>query len=360
MGVTPGPSKLRRVDNVAFVNPSVIVMMDVSSHWFLPVVAVGPYKLSNSVLLAPMAGITDLPFRRLAWRLGAGMVYGEMTVARPDLWHTRKSTERRRLDRCIQPSTVQIAGAEPRWLADIARRHVEDGAQIIDINMGCPAKKVCDQAAGSALLRDESLVRAILEAVTGAVDVPVTLKIRTGWCPSTRIAVAIARIAEASGVSALTVHGRTRACRFRGSAEHRTVTDVVASVAIPVFANGDITNVDQAKTVMARTGAAGVMIGRSALGAPWLPGQIAQGLAGGKPSELDFAARIDIIRAHLDAMHGFYGIERGVKIARKHVQWYLQRLGLDAQMIKSFNRLDLPELQQRFLSELNPTLVEAA
>ncbi|MCH2353413.1 MAG: tRNA dihydrouridine synthase DusB [Pseudomonadales bacterium] len=326
----------------------------------LPVVAIGPYKLANSVLLAPMAGITDLPFRHLAWRLGAGLVYGEMTVARPDLWHTRKSIERRTLDRRIQPAAVQIAGAEPKWMADAAQRHADDGAQIIDINMGCPAKKVCDKAAGSALLRDEGLVRSILEAVVKAVDVPVTLKIRTGWCPNTKNAVTIARIAEASGVSALTVHGRTRACRFKGCAEYQTVSEVVTSVAIPVFANGDIGDVDKAKSVVERTGAAGVMIGRSALGAPWLPGYIARGLAGKVAQELDFVERVAIMREHLDAMHRFYGVERGVKIVRKHVQWYLQRLQLDEQRIKLFNRLDDPESQQRFLSELNPTLDKAA
>ena len=335
-------------------------MMSVSSHWFLTVVAVGPYKLANSVLLAPMAGITDLPFRRLAWRLGAGMVYGEMTVARPDLWYTRKSVERRMLDCRIQPAAVQIAGAEPKWMAEAARQHVDDGAQIIDINMGCPAKKVCDKAAGSALLRDESLVRSILDAVVHAVDVPVTLKIRTGWCPNTKNAVAIARIAEVSGVSALTVHGRTRACRFRGCAEHQTVADVVSSVDIPVFANGDITDVNQAKSVIKRTGAAGVMIGRSALGAPWLPGRIAQGLAGTEPRELDFAARMVIMGEHLEAMYAFYGVERGVKIARKHAHWYFQNLRLDARKIKLFNRLDDPAVQQRFLSELDPTLDKAA
>ncbi|MFP6796920.1 MAG: tRNA dihydrouridine synthase DusB [Pseudomonadales bacterium] len=335
-------------------------MMDVSSHWFLQVVAIGPYKLANSVLLAPMAGITDLPFRRLAWRLGAGMVYGEMTIARPDLWHTRKSIERRSRDCRIHPAAVQIAGAEPKWLADAARQHVDDGAQIIDINMGCPAKKVCSKAAGSALLRDESLVRSILEAVVRAVDVPVSLKIRTGWCPNTKNAVSIARIAEASGVRALTVHGRTRACRFKGCAEYQTVADVVTAVAIPVFANGDIGDVDQARSVVERTGAAGVMVGRSALGAPWLPGQIARGLAGAVPRELDFAERILIMREHLDAMHLFYGVERGVKIARKHMQWYLQGLQLDVQRIRLFNRLDNPVLQQRFLSELNPMLDKAA
>ena len=209
-------------------------------------------------------------------------------------------------------------------------------------------------------MRVEGLVRSFLEAVVKSVDVPVTLKIRTGWCPNTKNAVTIARIAEASGVSALTVHGRTRACRFKGCAEYQTVSEVVTSVAIPVIVNGDIGDVDKAKSVVERTGAAGVMIGRSALGAPWLPGQIARGLAGAGPRELDFAERILIMREHLDAMHRFYGVERGVKIARKHMQWYLQGLQLDAQRIRLFNRLDNPELQQRFLGELNPTLDKAA
>ena len=300
-----------------------------------------------------MAGVTDLPLRRLAWRLGAGLVFGEMTGARPELWATRKSAERREHDPSIRPKAVQIAGAEPSWLADAAVRHAADGAQIIDINMGCPAKKVCNKAAGSALLRDPGLVGEILREVVDAVSVPVTLKIRTGWCPDSRNAVQIAQMAESTGVRALTVHGRTRACRFNGKAEHGTTASVVRAVSIPVFANGDITSPDDALRVLESTGAAGVMIGRAALGAPWLPGDIASAIRSGVASETrDHVGRWGIVAEHLQALHDFYGEQRGLRIARKHIKWYFDKGGVDRSVSQAFTRIDSAGEQRRFLRTL--------
>src|SRR5262245_3069178 len=232
-------------------------------------VAIGPYTLRNPVVLAPMAGVTDLPFRELVWELGAGLVVAEMTSVNPQLWSTRTSLLRRERG-TPRPRVVQIAGADPALVATAATLAVADGAEIVDVNMGCPAKKVCNQAAGSALLRDEALVARILERVVGAVNVPVTLKIRTGWSPEHRNGVTIAKIAEASGVLALAVHGRTRACMFRGDAEHETVRAIKAAVKIPVFANGDIDSPERAREIFQATGVDGVMIGRGAQGRPWI------------------------------------------------------------------------------------------
>ncbi|MCX7063677.1 MAG: tRNA dihydrouridine synthase DusB, partial [Proteobacteria bacterium] len=238
-------------------------------------VAIGTHRLRNPVVLAPMAGVTDVPFRELVWNLGAGLVVAEMTSVNPLLWHTRTSRLRRETVAGARPHVVQIAGADPQWIAAAARREAEAGAEIIDVNMGCPAKKVCNQAAGSALLRDEALVERILRAAVDAVPIPVTVKIRTGWSPEQRNGVAIARIAEAVGVASIAVHGRTRACRFVGAVEFDTVAAIKAAVRIPVFANGDIDSVEEARRVMSQTGVDGVLIGRAALGAPWLPGDIA-------------------------------------------------------------------------------------
>ncbi len=291
-----------------------------------------------------MAGITDLPFRRLAWRLGAGLVVSEMTSARPDLRATAESAQRMALDPEATPRVVQIAGADPAMLANAARAAVAHGAQVVDINMGCPAKKVCRQAAGSALLRDEALVARILGAVVAAVDVPVTLKMRTGWSPAERNAVRIARLAEDCGVAALALHGRTRACRFRGPAEYRTIAEVVGAVRIPVLANGDIDSPGKAAAVLAETGAAGVMIGRAALGQPWLPGFVARRLDGETCTALagDLARRI--AREHLVALHHFYGPERGVRIARKHIGAYLALHGEPTQR-REFNSAVTAERQ---------------
>jgi len=272
-----------------------------------------------------MAGVTDLPFRQLCRRLGAGLVVSEMVTSDTRLWDTRKSRQRLHHDGEIGPRSVQIAGGDAAMMAEAARMNVERGAQIIDINMGCPAKKVCKKAAGSALLKDPALVTDILSAVTAAVDVPVTLKIRTGWSMELRNGVEIAHIAEDMGIAALAVHGRTRACKFTGEAEYDTIAAIKSAVSIPVIANGDITSPQKALAVMQHTGADAVMVGRAAQGRPWLCGEIDHFLRTGKiapPPERE--AIKTILLQHLSALHGFYGEFMGVKIARKHVGWYLK------------------------------------
>ncbi|MSQ54879.1 MAG: tRNA dihydrouridine synthase DusB [Betaproteobacteria bacterium] len=287
----------------------------------------GAHVLRNTVFLAPMAGITDRPFRRIARRYGAGLAVSEMVSARPELRETRKSLLR--IDHAGEagPVSVQIAGADPAMLADAARHNVERGAQVIDINMGCPAKKVCNVHAGSALLGDEGLVARILEAVVAAVDVPVTLKIRTGPSPDRRNAARIARIAEGSGIRMLAIHGRTRECAFRGEAEYATIADVKSRVRIPVIANGDIAGPEDALRVLRATGADGVMIGRAAQGQPWVIGAIARFLATGEragpPSIAEMRA---VVVEHLECLYAFYGEEAGSRIARKHIGWYSERL----------------------------------
>ncbi|MDY0066628.1 MAG: tRNA dihydrouridine synthase DusB [Steroidobacteraceae bacterium] len=284
---------------------------------------IGPYLSSSNLALAPMAGVTDLPFRLLCRRMGAGLAAGEMLTSDVRLYGTRKS--RRRMDHSGEapPRIVQIAGAEPRMMAEAARRNVEAGAQIIDINMGCPAKKVCNMAAGSALMRDEALVRRILEAVVSAVDAPVTLKMRTGWDPEHRNGVAIARMAQEIGVQALAVHGRTRACMFRNAAEYATIRAIKETVSIPVFANGDIDSPHKAKYVLEETGADGLMIGRGAQGRPWIFRQIASFLRDGAVTKEPSVEEVrDIMLAHLRDLYAFYGEEAGVRVARKHIDWY--------------------------------------
>jgi tRNA-dihydrouridine synthase B len=286
-------------------------------------ITLGPHRLTGRAFLAPMAGVTDLPFRRLCRQLGAALAAGEMLSADSRLWDTRKSRLRRDHTDEPGPRVVQIAGGDPQMMADAARRNVDAGAEIIDINMGCPAKKVCNKDAGSALLRDESLVAAILEATVSAVDVPVTLKIRTGWHPESRNGVNVARLAEAAGIRALAVHGRTRACRFEGEAEYSTIAAIKRAVAIPVIANGDIDSAAKAAQVLAETGADGVMIGRAAQGRPWIFREIEAALAGEPvPAEPDCAEVRDIMTAHLRDLYDFYGPEAGVRIARKHIGWY--------------------------------------
>ncbi|MEE4659868.1 MAG: tRNA dihydrouridine synthase DusB [Halieaceae bacterium] len=314
--------------------------------------AIGPYKLDNPVALAPMAGVTDLPFRQLCRRLGAGLVVSEMITSDTRLWNSRKSRQRLPHVGESEPRSVQIAGADPAMMAEAARRNVELGAQIIDINMGCPAKKVCKRAAGSALLQDEALVRSILSAVVDAVDVPVTLKIRTGPSPQQRNGVSIARIAEDAGIALLAVHGRTRACRFKGEAEFETLADICKAVAIPVLANGDIQTPERARQVMQDTGAAGVMIGRAAQGRPWLCGDIAHYLATGthRP-QLSEAAQAAIMREHLNALYAFYGEYMGLRIARKHVGWYLQQAPGGEWLRGRFNLLESAEQQLALLDD---------
>lgn len=288
---------------------------------------IGPWEVRPALALAPMAGVTDLPYRLLCRRLGAGIAASEMLTADTRLWGRAKS--RLRMDHSDepQPRVVQIAGGEPGMLAEAARRCEDLGADIVDINMGCPAKKVCNRAAGSALMRDETLVRQILEAVVGAVSVPVTLKMRTGWSAASRNAVQLARMAEDIGVAALAIHGRTREQMFEGEAEHETTRAVVEAVAIPVFANGDIGSPERAAQVLAATGAAGIMIGRGALGRPWIFREIASRLSGGPACATPSPAeRRAIILSHLEALHGFYGADQGVRMARKHLAWYAKQL----------------------------------
>ncbi len=284
---------------------------------------IGPYRIDPPLILAPMAGVTDRPFRQLCRRLGAGLAVSEMTTSDATLWHTEKSRLRREHSGEIGPISVQIAGTEPQRMADAARFNVEHGAQIIDINMGCPAKKVCRVDAGSALLRDEALVARILEAVVGAVDVPVTLKIRTGYARARRNAVEIARIAEGSGIRALAVHGRTREDHYQGAAEYRTIAAVKQAVRIPVIANGDIGTPQRAQAVLLETGADAIMVGRAAQGRPWIFREIASFLSTGEllPSASTFEVRHWLLE-HLDALYAFYGEGIGLRVARKHIQWY--------------------------------------
>ncbi len=286
-------------------------------------IVIGPYRLGGRSLLAPMAGVTDLPFRKLCRRMGAALTAGEMLSADPRLWGTKKSRQRRDHSGEAEPRVVQIAGSDPGEMADAARRNVDAGAQIIDINMGCPAKKVCNRDAGSALLRDEALVAAILDATVRAVDVPVTLKIRTGWSRERTNGVAVARIAESAGVQALAVHGRSRACRFEGQAEYDTVAAIKQAVRIPVIANGDIDSGSKAVEIIRITGVDGVMIGRAAQGRPWIFREIEALLAGNPaPAEPSAEDTRDIIAIHLRDLYAFYGVEAGVRIARKHIGWY--------------------------------------
>jgi tRNA-dihydrouridine synthase B len=290
-------------------------------------VRIGPYLLPSRAVLAPMAGVTDRPFRILARKLGAGLAASEMLTADVRLWSTGKSRHRMNHEGEPAPRVVQLAGADCAALALAARVNVDLGAQIIDINMGCPAKKVCGRLCGSALLQDESLVAHILDAVVRAVDVPVTLKIRTGWDPAHKNGARIARIAESCGVAALAVHGRTRADFFRGAAEHDSVRAIKSQVALPVFANGDIGDVQKAREVLAFTGADGVMIGRAAQGAPWIFGVVNAHLSdAAPPPPLTRAEVRAIILGHLESLYAFYGEEAGTRIARKHLGWYCVQL----------------------------------
>lgn len=309
---------------------------------------IGSYTLLPPVFLAPMAGVSDWPFRRLCRRLGAGLAVSEMVSANPRLWNSDKT--RLRLDHADEPEprSVQILGADPRAMAEAARLNVERGAQIIDVNMGCPARKVCGTLAGAALLRDEALVGRILEAVVGAVPVPVTLKIRTGWDLNHRNGVAIARIAEQSGIQAVTVHGRTRACGYRGPVDYASIRAIKQAVAIPVIANGDIASPDQARWVLEQTGADAVMIGRGARGRPWIFREIACFLATGE--RLPPPTPVEIgqwVAEHLDSLYAFYGPAAGVRIARKHLAWYSQPWREDVAFRARVNAVEQAYQQQR-------------
>ncbi|MBG0843677.1 tRNA dihydrouridine synthase DusB [Pseudomonas chengduensis] len=307
---------------------------------------IGPYTLPNRLILAPMAGVTDRPFRQLCRHLGAGLVVSEMVTSDVRLWNSRKSSLRLLHAGDPEPRSVQIAGGDPQMMADAARKNVELGAQIIDINMGCPAKKVCNKAAGSALLRDEPLVREILDAVVGAVDVPVTLKIRTGWDRQNKNGITVAKIAEDAGIAALSVHGRTRADLYTGEAEYDTIAAIKQAISIPVFANGDIDSPQKAKAVLDATGADALLIGRAAQGRPWIFREIEHYLRTGEilpaPSLLEVER---ILLEHLAALHAFYGELMGTRIARKHVGWYLATLPGAREFRAQFNRLDSTDAQ---------------
>ncbi|REG84316.1 tRNA dihydrouridine synthase DusB [Marinomonas pollencensis] len=314
--------------------------------------AIGSYCVDKPVILAPMAGVTDLPFRRLCHDQGAGLVVSEMVTSDVRLWNSTKSRHRLIHDAEVSPRSVQIAGGDPQMMAEAAQQNVELGAQIIDINMGCPAKKVCNKAAGSALLKDEVLVREILESVVNSVSVPVTLKIRTGWSLDQKNGVTIAKMAEDIGIKALAVHGRTRECKFKGQVEYDTIASIKQQLTIPVFANGDIKDAKSAKAVMDYTKADGVMIGRAAQGRPWIFREINHYLQTNEllapPSLLEVQ---QLVISHVKALHQFYGDYLGVRIARKHVGWYLQTLADKTQFRSLFNRIDNTQEQLDQLNE---------
>jgi len=299
-----------------------------------------------------MAGVTDTPFRHLCLSMGAGMAVSEMVTSNPKLWNTRKSRLRMVHSNEFEPRSVQIAGHDPQQMAEAARLNQQLGAQIIDINMGCPAKKVCNKAAGSALLRDLDLVASILKAVTAAVDIPVTLKIRTGWDPTQRNGVTVAKLAEQCGIAALAVHGRTRACMYRGEAEYDTIANIVEAVHIPVIANGDITSAQKAQTVLEHTGASALMIGRAAQGRPWIFREINHFLQHGECLPAPGHAEVEaILLGHLQALQRFYGELQGVRIARKHVGWYMKDQPQNDQFRRQFNQLETAQEQQDCIQE---------
>ncbi len=305
-----------------------------------------------------MAGVTDRPFRQLCKAMGAGLVISEMLTADSSLWGSRKSLLRMDHSGEAEPIAVQIAGGDPQMLAEAARLNVANGAQIIDINMGCPAKKVCKKAAGSALLQDEQLVSEILQAVVKAVDIPVTLKFRTGWSQEMRNATRIARIAEDAGIQALALHGRTRADAFLGAAEYDTIAEVVKAVQIPVFANGDITSPTKAKAVLEHTGAAAVMIGRAAQGRPWIFREIEHYLRTGEQLPEPTLTEIrEILLSHLRELYRFYGEVMGPRIARKHASWYLQTVPGSDLFRKAFNAMENAEEQLTSIQTFFETLL---
>ena len=307
---------------------------------------IGPHSLRNNVFVAPMAGVTDRPFRQLCKQLGAGYAVSEMAASDPRLWQSEKTSRRTNHDGEMEPKAVQIAGADPAMLADCARHNVDRGAQIIDINMGCPVKKVCNSWCGSALLQNEKLVGQILDAVVNAVDVPVTLKFRTGWNRENKNALAIAAMAEQSGIAMLTLHGRTRADGYSGEAEYETIAAVKAAVKIPVVANGDITTPERAKHVLAVTGADAVMVGRAAQGRPWIFREIDHFLRTGTHLPAPMVVEVqELMLEHLQAHYAFYGEYLGVRTARKHIGWYVRDLPEGEQFRQRMNRLEDCQLQ---------------
>jgi len=307
---------------------------------------IGPYQLSNQLVLAPMAGVTDRPFRQLCKQLGAGMAVSEMVSSNSLLWGSEKTKRRANHEGEADPISVQIMGTDPAMMATAAKHNADNGAQIIDINMGCPAKKVCNVLAGSALMQNEALVKDILEAIVAAVDIPVTLKIRTGWDTENRNALDIARIAEQSGIQSLAIHGRTRACMYKGDAEYDTIADVKSRISIPVMANGDISTPEKAKFVLDYTGADAVMIGRAAQGRPWIFREIDHFLKTGQIMSAPTTTEIrDILLGHLTNLYEFYGEYTGVRMARKHISWYSKGQKHGAAFRQAVNKADTLEKQ---------------
>ncbi len=318
---------------------------------------IGSHTLKNNLVVAPMAGVTDRPFRQLCKSMGAGMAVSEMVSSNSLLWGSEKTRRRANHEGEVDPISVQIAGADPAMMAEAARYNVAQGAQIIDINMGCPAKKICNVMAGSALLQDEPLVGRILDAVVGAVNVPVTLKIRTGWDTRHKNALAVARIAESAGIQVLAIHGRTRACAYTGHAEYDTIAAVKTAVKIPVIANGDITTPEKAKYVLERTGADAIMIGRAAQGRPWIFREISHYLETGNHLPLPEVAEVHrVLVDHLHELYSFYGEYSGVRVARKHISWYTKGLIGSARFRHAMNQLQTTDQQlasvNEFFSEL--------
>ncbi len=313
---------------------------------------IGPFQLDAALALAPMAGVTDRPFRQLCKDFGAGLVVGEMSASNPRLRDTRKSLLRRPHEDEPEPRTIQIVGNDPALMADAARHGVDQGAQIVDINMGCPARKVCQKAAGSALLGDEALVGRILDAVVRAIDAPVTLKIRTGLDPDQRNAVSIARIAQSAGIQALAIHGRTRADLFRGAAEYDTLRAVREAVDLPLWANGDIDSPAKAMQVLRDSGADGLMIGRPALGRPWLFAQLRAALEGqGIPADPGLSEKYRLILHHLEGLHALYGAAQGARVARKHIGWYCAHLPGGDTLRARFMTIDDADAQRTALTQ---------
>lgn len=312
------------------------------------------FQLPNNLILAPMAGITDAPFRKICTQFGAGMTVSEMVASNPALRNHERTQLRAKHDENSGIRSVQILGTNPHDLAEAARFNVKNGAQIIDINMGCPAKKVCSVAAGSALLRDEELVKRILDAIVNAVNVPVTLKIRTGWDKENKNALTIAKLAENAGISALTIHGRTRACKFEGYAEYETIKLVKQTVKIPIIANGDIDSPQKARFVLQETGADALMIGRAAQGNPWIFEQVHAFLTHNELLELPPKQEIyRVLTEHLENLYLFYGKNAGVRIARKHISWYLRHLDeIDKNLKQQINQSIEPNEQLRLVKSL--------
>ena len=323
---------------------------------------IGPYQLRNNLIVAPMAGVTDRPFRQLSKTMGAGMAVSEMVASNSLLWGSEKTIRRGNHQGEVEPRVVQIAGSNPAMMAEAALYNIGSGAQIIDINMGCPAKKICNVAAGSALLKDEPLVARIVEAVVEAArphGVPVTLKIRTGWDKNNRNALAVAMIAENAGIASLAIHGRTRACMYTGDAEYDTIKAVKAAIGIPVVANGDITTPEKARFVLDYTGADAVMIGRAAQGRPWIFREIQHFLETGMhlpPPEVE-EIRI-VMLGHLEDHYHFYGMDAGARIARKHISWYTKGLAGSAAFRRQMNMLLTAGEQLRAINEFFDSLGE--